>query len=138
MKNWILGILLALAPAAAFAEEIYKCDMKRESRFGWISNVVVIAPRVEEAFVVVYDAYIKEIYGEPRVAKISYQSDHMLRFSWTVEGIELSNAKRRVTASYSGSFNRKTGMLRLMVYLPGMDMTPPRGSGTCALLDKKK
>lgn len=137
VRHFIFGLLVALAPSAGLAGQIYKCTMKAESRNGWISDPLFFETHGEAAYVDVYDYFTKEVYDGSVRARITSRSDRSVRFAWDIEGIELSNRRLKVTASFTGNFNPKTGKLRVGVFLAGMDMDPPRGSGKCEPYKKK-
>ncbi len=130
--RFVLALIAGLGlPAVAMADQLYKCEMTAHSRYGWIAPVVLLALDDQARSAMVFDGIIKEAMGKPIPARVSRRDAKSLKLTWVVTGIALTNRRARVSAEYSAILRTGTGRLSIRVYLSGMDMDPPRGTGTC-------
>ena len=131
MHKVYLFFIFLLFPAIAAAGPSYECEMKATNRAGWISGKLYFEMVEEKSYVNVIDGYIYHIYGDTIRAKIVEKTDKRMKFTWDVEGIELSNRRLRVDAAYTATYYPGEAKLRMRVNLQAMDMAPPTGVGKC-------
>lgn len=127
----VIASLAIVVSTAAQAETSFYCTLTAESRFGWIPENLGMRYDETTNMATVFDNAIKTYVGKPIAADLKRRDAKSLQLDWTVGGIELSNANRKVSADYSVNFWPDTGRVTMQVYLKGFDMLPPKGSGTC-------
>lgn len=138
MKSIFFALIAIIGlTGMAAADQTYECKLKAHSRYGWIAPVLLLAFDENSKSAVVYDGMIKEVVGEPIPAKFTRRDQKSVKLNWVVRGVPLSNRRQKVTAEYSAILWTNTGRISVTVYLSGMDMDPPRGTGTCKLVKKK-
>ncbi|MCA0872338.1 hypothetical protein LCL97_15995 [Seohaeicola saemankumensis] len=138
MRHKILAALLALWPFGAFAGTILECELVANSAAGWISPVMFLETESDYSKINVIDVYTNDYSGGWIAARVTSHSPERVRFEWTVKNIPLSNRRLKVSANYQATYTPRTGKLRLAVYLLGVDMDPPRGTGKCKPSKKRK
>lgn len=133
MKSACLAfaVLFSLCSAAA-AEQVYECQLKAHSRFGWIAPVLLIVVDEKTKAAAVFDGIIKSVVGEPITARYSPRDKNSFKLEWTLRNVPLSNSSGTLNVQYMAILRKNTGLITVTAFLSGgPDMDPPRGSGTC-------
>lgn len=131
MKVALIFVLTFIA-APVFAQQVYKCDLKKNSPYGGIPSELYIQINDNEKTAFVMDSFIKQYMVEPTKADLSIVNSSNYELNWTVPNIRYSNSKHTTNAQFNARWNRPTGRMNMTVYLSGgTDMPPPTGSGMC-------
>lgn len=123
------ALISSASPLAA--PDIFICDIKSHSPIGWIPPklALIFSDNYESADV--FDGYIKEYVGEPLQADMRVRSATSYLLNWEIASVKFSNMKGGATVRYSAMFDHNTMKVRMSAVYSGMDLDPPRGTGSC-------
>ncbi|MEX0340144.1 MAG: hypothetical protein AB3N11_14025 [Arenibacterium sp.] len=113
----LLSVLaVTLLPVSASAVT-YDCELKAESRLGWIPPRLIILIGQDEARAIVYDGFIHKKYGEPIPARLERVNKNKFRLTWTVEHMEIANRTNTISGDFIANLNTATNKITMKTYL---------------------
>ena len=129
----LAGLWMAATPVHA-ASVLYECNLKAQTRWGWIPAKMWISYDAARSRGWVMDRYVHSVQDKPITAAVTKRDANSVQMKWTVPGLAMKNGAK-AKADYTALFWPGTGKLSLTSYVKGFD-NQNRGTGTCA--PKKK
>ncbi|AAV95604.1 hypothetical protein KQ247_00695 [Ruegeria pomeroyi] len=143
LKITTIALSLALPATSVLAKndkvlsEEYICETKSYSNIGWIPPKICFAMDRSSGAAVVYDGYIKEIYGDVIQADLKKRSDDLWEFRWELKDAHYSNSPGSTDVEYKATLNTRKASVNISAIHSGMDGDALRGQGKCERGKKK-
>lgn len=127
--------LLSLMSGAAWAGQVYDCQVTPRSKDGWISPRLIIDLDESLGTAVVADGIIMGVVKKPVAAQMSRRGKGSVRLNWEVKGIPVGNVNTQENAQYKAILNTEKKTVTVRAVLSYFD-NQPDGWGKCTVTSK--